>query len=390
MTPVTVPVRPPAPVSAPPAMPLGAVAWGTMSAAVASGSPVTPVRPAASPGSAAAGWLATGDPGPGRTAPGDLRRAGRALPVAAAARAGGVLLGGPATVLETVRATVRATVPVTVLVTVPATVLVAAGTTLAAAAEGAAGSDWLWGCDPADWPGAEGPPLCVTLWTVWLTLVSAPPPAGTVLEPPDPPGKMSWVTPLTAAPPGRWWPGRGLVRGAAGPGSGLRRNAGRGSGRRGGSAGGGCLAPAPTGPQNWAGPQRQAGPTAAVLGAGPRRTAPGCHCPVRGCCPARGGDSGPRQPPSRPRKSRCRLTSPPCARWCSRMWRSQGSARSLDSALRPGSGRRTPARPGAQQKQALRPNHRTHTDKPSRPASRPVRGSQTPPRRTRYPRCRQL
>jgi hypothetical protein len=54
----------------------------------------------------------------------------------------------------------------------------------------------------------------VTLWTVWRTLARAPaagdwpgpPPgacpgvlaAGPVLEPPDPPGKMSWVTPRTA------------------------------------------------------------------------------------------------------------------------------------------------------------------------------------------------
>jgi hypothetical protein len=33
---------------------------------------------------------------------------------------------------------------------------------------------------------------------VWLTLASAPPAAGPVLWPPDPPGKMSWVTPLLA------------------------------------------------------------------------------------------------------------------------------------------------------------------------------------------------
>jgi hypothetical protein len=96
------------------------------------------------------------------------------------------------------RARVRADAPVTVLVSVPVTVLVTVGTTLAAAAEGAAGSDWLWGCDPADWPGAAGPRPWVMLRAVWLTLVSAPPAAGTVPEPPDPPGKMSWATPLTA------------------------------------------------------------------------------------------------------------------------------------------------------------------------------------------------
>ena len=141
-----------------------------------------------------------------------------------------------------------------------------------------AGAGWVWGCDPAGWPGAAGPRPWVTLWTVWLTLASAPPAgdwpglppgapdgacpggvlaaaasaAGPVLEPPDPPGKMSWVTPRTAdaaalaagALGGRGAGGRGgdLVRGAAGRGSGRGRNAGRGSGRRGGSAGSGCLA----------------------------------------------------------------------------------------------------------------------------------------------------
>ena len=149
----------------------------------------------------------------------------------AVAGAGGAPLAGPATV---VLVAVRATVLVRALVTVPETLLVAAGTTLAdvavagadvagagadVAGAGVDGSGWLWGCDPAGWPGAAGPPLWVTLWMVWLTLARAPgagdwpglPPgapvgacpggvlaAGPVLEPPDPPGKMSWVTPLTA------------------------------------------------------------------------------------------------------------------------------------------------------------------------------------------------
>jgi hypothetical protein len=119
-----------------------------------------------------------------------------------AALAGGALLAGPATALVDVAV---------------------AG----ADGAGAAGSGWLWGCDPADWPGAAGPPPWATPWTVWLTLASAPPAgdwpgpplgvpdgacpggvltaaapaAGPVLWPPDPPGKMSWVTPLTADTP---------------------------------------------------------------------------------------------------------------------------------------------------------------------------------------------
>ena len=139
------------------------------------------------------------------------------------AGAGGAPLPGPATVpvavALTVLAAVRATVPVTALVTAGTTLadVAVAGTDVAGA--GTDGSGWLWGCDPAGWPGATGLPLWVTLWTVRLTLASAPaagdrpglPPdapvgacpggvlaAGPVLELPDPPGKMSWVTPRTA------------------------------------------------------------------------------------------------------------------------------------------------------------------------------------------------
>jgi len=156
----------------------------------------------------------------------------------AVAGAGGAPPAGPATgpaivlvaVPATVLGAVRATVAVTVLVTVPVTPLVTAGTTLAdVAVAGAdvAGADvagWVWGCDPAGWPGAAEPRPWVRLWTVWLTLASAPPAgdwpalppgapdgtcpggvlaaaasaAGPVLEPPDPPGMMSWVIPWTA------------------------------------------------------------------------------------------------------------------------------------------------------------------------------------------------
>ena len=335
MTPVTVPVRPPGPVPAPLAIPLGAMAWVTVPVTVVSGPAVTPVRPAASPGSAA-GWLVTGDPGPGRKAPGapwTIRWTVPLTPDAAAVAAGagvagadGVLLAVPATVL----ATVRATVPVTVLVT--------AGTALAdvAVAEvdvADAGAGWVRGCDPAGWPEAARPwpwPW-VTPWTVWLTLASAPPAgdwpglppgapdgacpgsvlaaAGPVLEPPDPPGKMSWVTPLTADTaalvaehwrrgrwrPGRWRPGRWWL--GRGPGSRRRwfRAAGqerwlreRPERRQRWQRVPGW--PDPAGRQNWAGLQKAGWPAEAgwagcwVLGAGPRRTGPGCHCPVRGCC----------------------------------------------------------------------------------------------------------
>jgi hypothetical protein len=111
------------------------------------------------------------------------------------------------------------------------TLPVTAGTTLADVAlagtdvAGTGGSGRVWACAPADWPGAARPwPWpSVRLWAVRLTLASAPvagdwpgppgapdgtcpacvlaaaaPAAGPVLEPPDPPGKMSWVTPLTA------------------------------------------------------------------------------------------------------------------------------------------------------------------------------------------------
>ncbi|MGI8450109.1 MAG: hypothetical protein ACR2MP_23615 [Streptosporangiaceae bacterium] len=127
------------------------------------------------------------------------------------------------------------------------TVLVTTGTTLAAdvTLAGADGIGWLWGGDPAGCPGAAGPwPWAwVALWTVWLTLARAPPAgdglglplgvppgacpgdvrpaaaapaAGPVLWPPDPPGMMSWVSPLTAeaaalvAEVGTWFAPPGL------------------------------------------------------------------------------------------------------------------------------------------------------------------------------------
>jgi hypothetical protein len=122
---------------------------------------------------------------------------------------------------------VRATVAVTALVTVAVTPPVTAGTTLADAAvtgpdAAGTGTGWPWACDPPGCPGAAGPRPWVTLWTVCPTLASAPPAgdwpalppgapdgacpggvlaasaAGPVPEPPDPPGMMSWVTPLTA------------------------------------------------------------------------------------------------------------------------------------------------------------------------------------------------
>jgi hypothetical protein len=199
----------------------GAVAWVTMAAAVVSGPAVTPVGLAVSPGSAVAGWLVTADLGAGGTGPGTPRASRWTVLLtadAAVAGAGGALLAGPATVLVAVRATVPVTLPVTADTTL-ADVAVAG-----ADVAGTDGSGWLWGCDPADWPGAAGPPPWVTLWTVWLTLARAPPAgdwpgpplgvpdgacpggvltaaapaAGPVLWPPDPPGKMSWVTTLTA------------------------------------------------------------------------------------------------------------------------------------------------------------------------------------------------
>ena len=234
----------------------------------------------------------------------------------------------------------RATVPVTALVTAGTALADVAVAGAGVAAAGAGGSVWVWGCDPAGWPGAAGPWPWVRLWVVWLTLASAPPAgywpgplpgapdgacpsgvlgaappaAGPVLDPPDPPGMMSWVTPRTAdtaalaagalvtgalvtgalvtgalvagalaARAGTWF-AASLV-----PGGGAGTLAAGAAGEEAALAAGAWLAGA--GPQNWAG--RRAGSAAAVLGAGRRRTGPGCHCPVRGCCPVRGGAARP-------------------------------------------------------------------------------------------------
>ena len=125
------------------------------------------------------------------------------MAVTGAGRAAGAPPAGPATVLVAVRATGPATTLVTVLATplatVPVTPLVTAGTTLADAGVAGAdmadavadGSGWVWGCDPADCPGpllSVPPGACP----------GVPAAAERVLEPPDPPGTMSWATPLTA------------------------------------------------------------------------------------------------------------------------------------------------------------------------------------------------
>ena len=265
----------------------------------------------------------------------------------AVAGAGGALPAGPG---DRGARGGAGTVPVTVLVTVPVTPLVTAGTTLADAA--VAGAD-VAGVGRAGsgaairraGPALRDPGPAVRLWTVWLTLASAPP-AGD--WPGLPPG-----APTVPAPAACWRcrVGRWARAGAAGParhdvlgdpadgrrcGAGGRSTSGRGAGAGGWRPGRGPGSrrrwpreqpgqerwprerperrprwqrvpgwPVPAGPQNWAGPQRRAGPAAAVLGAGPRRTAPGCRRPVRACCPARGGDSGPRQPPNRPRMRHC-------------------------------------------------------------------------------------
>jgi hypothetical protein len=136
------------------------------------------------------------------------------------------LVSGPA-----VTPTVLAGLP-TVPVTGPVMALVTVGTTLAAEAMlvAADGFGWLGACDPAGGPCVAGPWPWLTLWTVrpttarvtpprlppagdWLGLPLAVPPgacpggvppaagapaAGPVPWPPEPPGMMAWVAPLTA------------------------------------------------------------------------------------------------------------------------------------------------------------------------------------------------
>ena len=307
---------------------------------MASGPAVTPRPRRARAAPRPAGWRQRTRTRPGRRGRTlDHRWTAPLTSDAAAAGAGGALLAGPATAGGGDQlAAVRATVPVTALVT--------AGTALAdvAVAGGVAGAGAggpvALGLRSGGLARRRGTLPWVRLWVVWLTLASAPPAgdwpgplpgapdgacpggvlaAGPVLDPPDPPGKMSWVTPptadtaalvtgalvtgaLAAGALAAW--GGGLVRGAAGPGGG----AGRWPRER------------PERRQRW---QRVPGwPVRARwqrLGwAAEAGLAGGCGAggwaaedgpwlpplPGAGVLPgAGGGDSGPRQLPNRPRKS---------------------------------------------------------------------------------------
>ncbi len=268
VTPVTAPVRPPAPVSAPPATPPGAVAPVTTPAAVASGPAVTPVRPAASPGSAAAGWLAAADPDTGETAP--RRTLDHTLDRAANARRGGSGGGGGGGRRAAGKSSDRT------------------GDRGADRAGGGAGDRPGDGaCDRRHHAGGRGfgrggrvrlglglrpgglawrrrtPALGDALDRVadpgqgtagLAPLLGAPPgacpggvlAAGPVLEPPDPPGKTSWVAARTAdaaalATGAGAWFAPPLAAGAAGAGTLAAGAAGAGT-LAAGAAGAGTLA----------------------------------------------------------------------------------------------------------------------------------------------------